>query len=208
MHTGLHLVAAQYDRHLYLLQPMSATAAVTGKAATTVLAEANSSAHQCILTNVYLRSDQSRKTQCDQQQTLKAMKPAVTKQPSLVCKSTHSFLSRNENHCMQAAITNCWTRRRKCFANLAQAHGLKQNPAVCCLLVSLSFIVLHKRIPQLAHTISVQMLLKCCTRHVRLTRQHMQNPVNGQWSGKHVYLPHTCLQSIYEQSTGTHVLQH
>lgn len=207
MHTDLHLVTAQYHRHLYLLQPVSATAAVTGKAATVVLAEANSrSAHQCILMNVYLRSDPPRKPSVTSNKF--SIHEACYDRATLLDESTHSFLSRNENHCMQAAITNCWTRRRKCFANLAQAYGLKQNPAVCCLLVSLSFIVLHKRIPQLAHTISVQMLLKCCTRHVRLTRQHMQNPVNGQWSGKHVYLPHACLQSIHEQSTGTHVLQH
>ena len=62
MHTDLHLVTAQYHRHLYLLQPVSATAAVTGKAATVVLAEANSSsAHHSILMSVYLRSDPSRK---------------------------------------------------------------------------------------------------------------------------------------------------
>ncbi len=136
------------------------------------------------------------------------MKPAMTGQPSLVCKSTHSFPSHSENRCMLAAFTNCWTKCSQCVANLAQAHGLKQNPAVCCLLVSLSFIVLHKRIPKLAHTISVQMLLEGCARHVRLARQHMQHPLNGQWSGKHAYLPHACLQPIHEQSTVTHVLQH
>lgn len=133
------------------------------------------------------------------------MKPAMTGQCSSVCKSTQSLPTRNENHCIQAAIANCWT---KCSHCVAQAHGLKQNPAVCCLLVSLSFIVLHQRIPKLAHTISVQMLLERCARHVWLTRQHMQHSVNGQWSGKHAYLPHACLQSAYEQSTVTLVLQH
>ena len=41
MHTDLHLVIAQYHTHQYLLQPMSATAAVTGEAtiAVTVLTE-------------------------------------------------------------------------------------------------------------------------------------------------------------------------
>ncbi len=136
------------------------------------------------------------------------MKPAMTGQPSLVCKSTHSILSCNKNHCMQGAITNCWTKCSQFVANLAQTHGLNQNRTVCCLLVSLSFIVLHKRIPKLAHTFSVQMLLKCCARHVRFARQHMQDPFNGQWSGKHAYLPHACLQSIHEQSSVTHVLKH
>lgn len=132
----------------------------------------------------------------------------MTAQPSLVCTSSHSFLPCNENRCMQGASTNCWSKCSQCVANLAQAHGLKQNPAVCCLLVSLSFIVLHKRIPKLAHTISVQVLLECCARHVRFARQHMQHPLNGQWSGKHAYLPYACLQSIHKRSTITDVLQH
>jgi len=158
---------------------------------------------------VYLRLDLSRKLSATSNRPcFQSMKPAKTEQPSSVCNSTHAFPSCNENHSMQAASTNCWTNCSQCVANLAQAYGLKQSAAVRCLLVSLSFIVLHKRIPKLAHTISVQVLLKCCARHVRLARQHMQHPVNGQWSGKDAHLPHACLQSIHSQSTVTHVFKY
>ena len=152
----------------------------------------SSSAHQCILRNAYLRSDTSRKLSATSNKP--SPREACYDRTILHGTQVHSLFSFMQWKSLHASCRHS----SQCVASLAHAHKLNRNRTVCCLLISSSFIVLHKRIPKLAHTISVQVLLECCARHVRFARQHVQHPFNGQWPGKHAYLPHACLQSIHK----------
>lgn len=75
-------------------------------------------------------------------------------------------------------------------------NGLGRNAPVWRLHTSSSFIMLHKCIPELTHTVPVQVLLERGPGHVGLARQNVQHSFNWQRFCKHVLFLYPGLQQL------------
>ena len=97
-------------------------------------------------------------------------------------------------HRLQCAISNHKHFVLRCLRHfvlrcLRQQLWLQVKVAMFSLL-----IVSDKRVPQLTHTLPVQVLLKGCARCVGFAWKNVKNSVNWERLQEPVHLFHTCLQ--------------